>query len=368
MIAQIRFPIVFMLVFLLGFSTSASAVVVKDLYAAEVSVSSRSQSDFKDGLKRAMARVIAKVSGLPESAVLSEPRLAVDLDQASRWVVQYSYVAEKPVKRSVGDNNKLVAEEPQLQLKARFSEVQINSLLQRAQLKFWPADRPEALVIPVLSRQGSRDFATADPMVQKAIKDAAFQYGIPVAMPDELTETSLPLDEAWFWNVDIVRQAATMQPHDAVLLARISESVGDGNPFYRGGWLLIEGENTTRIDMQATSLEQFFDQGFRWAAGIWARKYSVTLRSSGNETLMVVQSVNTAADYQAVIGFLENLDVVKSVFLLQAKSTQLELALELKTGVEQFQRLLTLQPDLQPLESSDFNLLQYQWHATKPSH
>src|SRR3546814_10662034 len=120
--------------------------VARGLYAAEVPVHSQNEAEREAGCSRALAEVLAKLSGDRGSA--GKPGVGRELRRAVDYVDGYDYRQDEGVSASgaPGFTTKLVV---------RFREDDIDALAAALGLPGWPAPRPKPVLWPAIDG-GSR--------------------------------------------------------------------------------------------------------------------------------------------------------------------------------------------------------------------
>ncbi len=331
------------------------AVELPDFFSAKVAVKDRSKESFKRGVRSALEAVLMKTSAASLQDIRQQPRIAQDIARADRLVEQFSYESKKQVS---GDG----VEEEQTYLKASFPEETIKDLLQQANFKYWSNNRPLALVWPVVKVDGQASLANIiDPEskeVVQAVIDASRKYGLPLLLPD--ASQIVNVQSLWRWNSSAIKSASSAYQADAIFVARMAIT---GDQRVIGGWLLIQNNKTESVDVNAESLEEFIDRGYAWLAKHWAAQYAVKLLVAENETLFIIKNIDSQQKYEAVLSYLENLDVIDRVYLLSVKASQLTTAIVVRSDLYQLQKILALDKQLIPAEMDEQNNSQliYQW-------
>lgn len=326
------------------------AATVDGLYSAKVEVPNRDKKHFEKGLRSALIVVLAKNSSNSEAEIRVNPQMAAELERGHKYVEQFSYQSMD----EDGDN-------PRLLLKASFPESVINDFLQRGGLSLWPANRPETLLIPVMKINGTLSLNNFQVRQQYNLdglfKDAAYKYGL--ALAPAKTQRSVPsksLRAYWNWDVASINKATANLPHDAVFTGRIAITSGG----VRGGWMLTQGGKKYSVDIQAKSMAQFVDRGFAWLAKLWAKQYAVNLQLGGNEQLLMVKGVSSHKQFTQLMTYLNKLDIVDHVYMLQLEPDLLTMAVGLKADAEQFERTLKRSRHLKASSAGDASSI-YIW-------
>lgn len=323
--------------FLSCLTNMTMAAEVADLYSAKVAVESRDRSVFEQGLRDALLLVLQKSSSSSTSEIEKIPSLAADLQNGHRYVEQYAYQTVRVINDEGQDEEKLF-------LKATFPASVITEFLQRGNLSYWSANRPATLVMPVIKIDGTLHFndntLSEQAEIDLAVKEAAYYFGIPLANKQQHNSINKQsLQAFWQWNVASLEKSTTDINKDAMFVGRIA-ATSDGR--FIGGWMLVQGDSTASIDITAKSLDAFVHKGFAWLSNRWVKQYSVKFQLAGNEQVVHVSGVDDHKKYSILIAYLESLDVVDQVYVLQVERGQLTLAVDLKSDAEQFFEIIEL--------------------------
>ncbi len=342
------------LCFALFLPISLQAAMPDELYSAEVPVKSRDKDDFEAGLRKVLLKVLAKNSSSSRQDILQNPSMAGDLESGHRYVEQFSYRAE--------DRPAVEGEDvQQLFLKASFPATVIRDFLQRGNLKLWPANRPTTLVLPIVNKGGILMYSSDSRLnrydIRRRIKDAANDKGIVSKVVNTRQLPGVSVNELWYWNIPAIKAATAEVKKDAVLVVRMAMT-SDGS--VRGGAILIENEKSSTFDVIGNNVNQFMQRLMASLADSWSEQYSINLQHGGNEQLIIVDGIKNHQDYTQMMRFLETMDIVEQVYLVQAEAHRLSLSISLKTDTEQFERSLSMSKKFQR-QASQASAFHYHW-------
>ena len=324
-----------LLCFLFVSSLTVHSAPVEGLYSGRVEVQNRDRRTFEAGLRQVLLQVLVKNSASSLSQIKNNPHLAGDLKNGHRYAQQFSYEV-KTYMDDAGDEQK------KLYLEAIFPESVITDFLQRGALSLWPASRPATLVIPVVKLD--EKLSLHDKPLNESLKldelvlQKAKKYGIAMLPAAQQRRVSTRNIKAyWYWNASSIKSGSAAIQKDAIFSGRIAIT---SNGAVRGGWLLIEGDEEKSVDIQAKSVEEFIDKGFLWLAQYWSVRDAINLQLGGNETVLSIADIQRPEDYAQLMKYLSDLDMVEKVYLLQADAQRLDIAVALKSDVDQFERAL----------------------------
>ena len=331
------------------------AVTVDGLYSAQIKVEDRDKLTFEKALRDALVLVLAKNTPATAEEILLNPHMAVDLQRGHKYAEQFSYQIDV---KNQGD----LLQEQQLFLRASFPASVIKDFLQRGGLSLWPANRPATLFIPVVKMYGALSLndekVNAQLNLDEAVKEAAFKYGIALVPQLELQQVPQGYVNAfWNWDVTEIDSATEHIDKDAVLTSRMAVTSNG----VRGGWMLQQGDVKRSIDIQARTTAGFIDKGFAWLSELWSKQYAVNLQHSGNEQLLIVSGIDSHEKYMQLLAYLNGLDIVAQVYMLQLESDKVTMAVALKSDLQQFERTLQRNRHIRA-QSGDSMATTYHWH------
>lgn len=325
----------------------SEAVTMDGLYDAEVDIASQSDENREAGIRAAFGQVLIKLTGDRRS--LSQGPVQAAMAHANEYLQQYRF-RDAPVLNNDGTPtgaNKQV-------LWAGFDANEVNQVLQNLNLPVWGKSRPLVLVWLAIEQQGQRDIV--DPAMNAGIKDAvehfAHQRGLPVVFPlwDLEDQRQLQLTDVWGNFTERIMAASARYRTNAVLVGRlVSQRAGD----WRGRWTLYEQGNTSDFDASGSNALDALAGGIDVASDSLAQRYAQRLSAGASETLtMAVMGVDNFARYGTLIRYLQSLDVVTNLQVLEVKPTTVSLALALKGQRQGLQQIIMLGELLAPADAS----------------
>jgi hypothetical protein len=294
----------------------AAAVVVSDLYQAAVPVDDHSQQQLRSATKRALARVMVKVSGSRQAANAPEVRTA--MGRAEEFLQQYQYLRG----------------EDALAVLVQFDERLVTELVLAAGLPLWTANRPPVLLWLVVDDRDGRQFAGADfpEGLRELVQQEFDRRGVPVVFPllDLQDATSLSVQDVWELRSLPVMRASERYDVADILVGRITETS-------QGQWL---GE------------WMYTGQGGR------SEQSGIRLRVDG---------LASFADYRAVVDYLESVELIDAVHAKFVSGDAAVLQLSAQASAEQLRRIIGLSRHLLPVDTplplagAQPTDLDYQW-------
>jgi len=330
-------------------TTVARAEMVEGLHAATVPVADQGSKALAAASRQALAEVLVKVSG--STQVLANPQIKQALAGARGQVQQYSYARGRPPARA-------------LMVDIEFDRAYVLDLVRQAGVPLWTANRPSVLAWVVVDSEEGKYFINWDSKPDEAqqLVDAFSRRGVPVQIPvfDLVDLGALNVESAWRLDANAIGGASARYNVQDVLAGRLAnpgsgELAGDWSYFYQG----------SRLNRSASvpDLDKFLRNGVDMVAGKLAARYAVAPAAGGEgDVRMVVLGVTSYVDYAAIIGFLQDLELVERADILRIQGQRVELQLQTAVGAAQLATLIELNDRLSPLPAMDAGpQLNYQW-------
>ncbi|MFK8047861.1 MAG: DUF2066 domain-containing protein [Halioglobus sp.] len=329
--------------------SSTQAVVVDNLYEAEVPVADHGAEALEQASLLALQQVFIKVSGSVN--VLENPVILTELEKARSYVQQYSYTRDQDAD---GD----------LSAKFEFDGAVISKLVVSSGAPFWTANRPTVLVWVVVQNASGKQFVGADSQsaVLDAIQKSFSTRGVPLRVPllDLEDTAALKVDEVWRLRAPPLLAASVRYGVQDILAGRITElSTGE----WLGDWAYISGNNRVDRTASADSIDTFMNSGASLVAEQMARNYSVAASQADvGGVLMSVRGVNQYSDYAKIVSWLESLELIQHANVEEIEGDEIRLRLTAQAQASRLRKIIELNRKLSPLSNtSGSQQLRYQW-------
>lgn len=328
------------------FSCTTSALVVDNLYQADVAVPSQSKEDWQKALPAALDQVATKVSGNASIKISEQVRRS--LPDISALVQSYSYST---------DNGSTV-------LHVQFNNQAVDNLLNRVGKPIWGNDRPLTLIwLATNMGQGQTVLSnnTDDPTVAAAQLSAS-QRGLPILWPEmDLQDvTQIQTNDILSFNAPAVQKASQRYHTDNILVGKISQ-VTAGN--WQGDWLYLssrgqsmqwttQGADSSKV--VAAAIDKLGDaqmgQTVATAPSPAPTTTQPTVASNAGQMTLTLKIINVDGldDYADVVKYVRNLSSVVSVEASQVDADFVVLTVTVNGGQEALSRDISLNQKLQP--------------------
>ncbi|MGK0337619.1 MAG: hypothetical protein ACJAXW_001796 [Candidatus Azotimanducaceae bacterium] len=332
-------------------SAPSFAVLVKDLYVADVYVTSESEAQRLSGARAGLLQVLVRVSGT--QAVADDEQIRLALRNPSRFYYQYSY---QTTDREFQVGTEIIQGRI---LRISFEPNSIAALLRNAGFSVWGSNRPSVLLwVAVNDERGRRIMTESDgDDISRAFSELAKERGLPMLYPLMDLEDAAGISAAEVWGAFLGRidGASVRYNPDSILSGRVQRDASGqwrGNWTYRidGNWSQFEGLAGSSGELVVEVVDQLADKlATRYAVG--SSKSSVTVR---------IESVDSAEAYAAVLLYLQSLAPVLDTYVASVEGSDLVLELSTEGQQSQLIEIIELDHKMTLLNASDDRLL-YRW-------
>lgn len=326
----------------------ATAETVKDLHTATVPVTDQGAKALAAASRQALAEVLVKMSGSRD--VLRNPQIKQAVSGARGQVQQYSYARGRP------PDSELVVE-------IEFDRAYLLDLLRQSGAPLWTANRPVVLVWVMVDDEKGRYFINWDstPGEAQLLVEAFSRRGVPVQIPvfDLADLGALNQDAAWRLDANALQRASARYNVEDVLAGRLAklnsgESAGDWSYFFE--------DSRTNRSASVPDFQVFLRNGVELVADKMADRYAVSPGAGGDgEFRVVVLGVSSYADYAAIVGYLQDLELVERADVQRVQGERLVLNLQTDVDTVQLATLIELNDRLSPVPVTEAGALTYQW-------
>ena len=335
-----------------------------ELYQATVSVPDRTLMSKEAGIDQAFAKVIIKLTG--NSGVMQWPQLYPFLTDPSALMDAVGY-------SDLSQQNE--TEASAIGLDVSFDQKLVDRLIRQAQLPILPSNRPRLLVWVItddinygrrfinepVSQQGLLDDYA--PQLMSALDDAMQDRGIPYLLPiyDLEDQISLPVNQAWSLNTDLIASAAQRYQADGWFVIRLyTASSGE----IRGAWAYENLGKRQLNDFRGSEIRLAIKSAVDDILDGILEAFTYLPQLDTNQLLVQVKGISSLDNYQSVLEFFKNLQMVDSVQLFSVEGEQLVLTMDVQGRVDRLHSDLLRSGKLRSEISEDqrsIGRLTYRW-------
>ncbi len=330
-----------MLVLFAGAVLAVSASQVDGLYSAEVAVDGQSAEQRTDGIKRAFAQMLVKVTGNRD--VARRPELQDDIDQAQHYVQQFRYRLAAGQSPAEGEASRL--------LTVQFDMAAVQRLLRERRLPVWGENRPSGLVWLGIETQGQRRVIRPeqDQALLAAMTAAAEKRGLPLLLPlmDLEDQTGIQVADLWGDFEQNIRRASQRYTPDLIVTGRMTRLSGQ---LWRVTWRLYHGDRLSNWRDEGADPAALAHAGVEHVADLLAERYApVGGEANLSRVRLRVSGMLALDQYVAVGRFLQSQSSVESAEMISAEPDAVTYELRVRGGVQVLEQGLALGGMIEPI-------------------
>ncbi len=308
-------------------SVAASA---QSSYVVEVAVADKSAAEQKQAYQVALRRVL--LTNSPDKTLLNRDDVRAGLNEAELYVESFSYRSPEPgtiISRStpVTDVVRRTGEAAQLMMVA-FNPARIQELISAKKPKQEDSDEPAPSALAnvtsalawILVQDGRSDVLVGGSVgasVMQRSREIAGGNGIRLTFPaaDQVDIDALTGDQLRAKDTAAVSAAASRYSEPVVVAAYLARKRSRG---WVGLWSKVAGEEVEHQEIEADTLDDMMALGISWlnpaSAGAQGEYQYGGDAPAHTEGLVWVSSGGATAAYAKMMGFLNSVDSVASVY------------------------------------------------------
>jgi uncharacterized protein len=329
----------------------ARALLVDDLYAAEIAVSNQGEAERRRAYREALQQVIVKVTG--EHRWLQHSRIRTAINNAENYVAEVGY-------RSTGLDSHIVV---------RFDQQQLDTLLYEEDIPVWDRNRASVLLwVTVQGADGRRDMlgSSSEHVLLEQARLFSTERAVPVLFPLlDLTDRRLvTTDQAWALDASTLQQAGARYGADSVLAGRLLVTP---NGEVVGLWQFLFRDQVHVFDHVDSSAEQYMDFPLNEVTVRLANHFGLVLSEfeREDEVSVRVDGIRDLESHMVLMRYLESLSVVRDARITMLNGDSLTLRVRLAGTRQHLTEFISLDRDLMPvnfeLGAVSGDLLHYRW-------
>ena len=304
--------------------------VAQGLYAAEVPVNSQNEAARNAGFSRALAEVLAKLSG--DGAAASRPGVGRELRRAKEYVDGYDYRQDEGVSASGAPSfsSKLVV---------RFREEDVDGLAAALGLPVWPAPRPKPVLwLAIDDGSGPRLVALAQNNVARSVLQRAKQRGFSLGLPSGSAAEQAAVGAIWRGDVAAIARLSSRYSPPMQLIGKLYRSKGG----WTADWTFVDnGRVLSKWSGSEGDARRAMATGADGAADALTKRYARhSPAGPPGKYRVTFTGIDDGSDYVRLSALLQGMSVVRGMTPLRATPEGLEVDLELLTGLPGFRRMV----------------------------
>jgi hypothetical protein len=329
-------------------SSAVHAARLEQPYVIDVPVASQGQADRLSAERAGLLLVLERLSG---QRLDSNPVVKSALSKAENYLVQFSFLQEKPAVLPAG--NPAGNPAPAWRMKMAFSSGPVNQLLGEAGVGIWPLERPEVMVLMANEQAALLPLPSADgtDAVAALVKSGQMR-GVPLRVPDPASQDLTVAVAVQELDAAALLPQATQQKADALLLGNLR---GGDDKGWSSQWVLHFKDKDQRFQQKAPTYPALMDAVLQQTALYLSDNYRLSAttdtvdNSGGTQLRLQVDNVRNFAAYNRLRQFIEKLDAVQHLGNTNISGTTVSMDIDIK-GRESFRTLVELFKSLQWME------------------
>ena len=299
-------------------------------YEAEVAVRNQADGERNAAFGRALGVVLAKVTG--DRGAAQRPGVRDEIGKAKAYVSGYDYRQDEGVSASGAPSF-------QTTLVVRFKRDDVDQLIQMLGMPSWPLPRPKPVLwLAINDGSGPRLVGLGQVNAARAVLDQAKARGFALGLPGGNAAEQAAVGAIWRGDTAAIAGLSRKYSPPMQLIGKLQRGAGG----WVADWTFVDkGKTLSTWQTTHADARRAMAGGADGAADALFKRYAKA-GSSGPPGVYRVRilGVDSADDYMQLIGYLGQVSIVKRVSPVMAMPGELQLDLELATGISGFARLV----------------------------
>lgn len=323
--AEIKMLLGVILFFTLLWTSPVLAVKVSSLYQVEVPVAAQTDDLKAQAVKEGFLEVLIKLTG--DAQIGNNPIVKASMQRPDYYVQEFSYSP------STTDSSQYI-------LRIRYESSDINRLLKKAGISYWGETRPLILVWLAATSQAHHAEIIGHEMpgtLFSVIRHQSKKYGLPMIFPvmDVADVSQISPEDITTVALPTLKEAAKRYAPDALLIGKIQQD----NDRYESEWQLILNKEQWKWVIVDKTHELIVASLMNQISQALAKHYVVKEIDNPDRWLsMEVMNITQRDDLAALLKYLKQLAPVKQVQLLEVSSDVVELSIQIRGSLDNFQK------------------------------
>lgn len=295
-------------------------------YEAEVAVRNQTDGERNGGFGRALAQVLANLTG--DRGAAQQPGVRDELSKAKAYVTSYDYRQDEGFSANGSPSF-------QTTLVVRFKRDEVDGLVQMLGLPSWPLPRPKPVLwLGIDDGSGPRLVALGQVNAARAVLDQAKQRGYALGLPSGSTAEQAAVGAIWRGDTAAIASLSKRYSPPMQLVGKLQRA-GTG---WVADWIFVDkGKVLSKWQTKHPDARRAMAGGADGAADALFKRYAKAGSGGPPGRYRVrILGIDSADDYLRLAGYLEGVSLVKRVTPVSATPDVLELDLELATGIANF--------------------------------
>lgn len=308
--------------------TEGDRAVAQGAYEAEVPVRNQTDAERRKGLAAALAQVLVNATG--DRSALARGGVREELANADSYVESYDYRQDEGVGAAGAPSY-------QTKLVVRFKQDAVNDLIDLLGLPNWPQPRPKPVLwLAIDDGSGPRLVGLRQANAARSVLDQARARGYALGLPSGDAAEQAAVGAIWRGDTTAVAALSRRYSPPIQLVGKMRKTPGQ----WQVDWILVDGGKVlNRWQTSSADARRAMAGGADGTADALYRRYARAGSGGAGGTFRVqIAGLRDADDYLRVAGYLGGISIVRRIAPVTATPDQLDLDLELSTGMANFTR------------------------------
>lgn len=301
------------------------------IYEAEVPVNSQTDTERNNGFARALAQVLAKISG--DRGATGRPGVGQELRRAKEYVEGYDYRQDQGVSSTGAATYKTM-------LVVRFDRSKVDGIIGALGLPIWPQPRPKPVLwLAIDDGKGPRLVAVGQSNAARSVLDRAIQRGYRLGLPAGNAAEQAAVGAIWRGDTGAIARISAQYSPPMQLIGKVYRK-GAG---WKADWIFVDGGRVlSKWSSENSDARAAMSAGADGTADALIRRYARSSGASGPAGTYRVRftGIDSADDYIRLMGHLQEISVVRKVRPISAGPDGLLLELDLISGLPGFRKMI----------------------------
>jgi hypothetical protein len=301
------------------------------VYEAEVPVNGQTETERNNGFARALALVLAKISG--DRAATGRPGVGQELRRAKEYVEGYDYRQDQGVSATGAPTFRTI-------LVVRFDQAKVDGVIGALGLPIWPQPRPKPVLwLAIDDGKGPRLVGLGQSNAARSVLDRAIERGYRLGLPSGNAAEQAAVGAIWRGDTGAIARISARYSPPMQLIGKLYRK-GTG---WKADWIFVDGGRVlSNWSTESADARTAMSGGADGAADAMIRRYarrSGGVGAPGNYRVLIT-GIDSADDYIRLMSHLQEISVVRKVRPIRAGADGLLLELELISGLPGFRKMI----------------------------
>lgn len=301
------------------------------VYEAEVPVNSQTETERNNGFARALAQVLAKISG--DRAATGRPGVGQELRRAKEYVEGYDYRQDQGVSATGAPTFRTI-------LVVRFDQAKVDGVIGALGLPIWPQPRPKPVLwLAIDDGKGPRLVGLGQSNAARSVLDRAIERGYRLGLPAGNAAEQAAVGAIWRGDTGAIARISARYSPPMQLIGKLYRK-GTG---WKADWIFVDGGRVlSNWSTESADARTAMAGGADGAADAMIRRYARRgggVGAPGNYRVLIT-GIDSADDYIRLMSHLQEISVVRKVRPVRADADGLLLELELISGLPGFRKMI----------------------------